>query len=411
VAGRGVIGVLGVLTLVGLVGLVWLALGGAEPRGQWGYVAATAVFVLSACQVAPAVAFTTRLGRGYWGAPLRRVADSFGLAGLVSAPVLILVLRQLPEWHERPSIWFDWPGAPFAWDTLALIGLALTGIALAWLGTWPDRARTGSRGWIGTQRQWRVLTRGLTVLGALYCLLLGFVHLLIASDLALSLVPGWHSAVIPAYQIVSSYEAAVALAVVGLAVINRLAPEAADGPDAFQPCAKLLLALGLLWFYFVWCEFLTYWYGRTPDEQSLLALLMFGPGAGLFLVSALGHFLLPLLVLLWHKARTSRRVTTAVAVAVLVGSFVDRLRVYVGAWSVATPLPEEHLPDSLPPLPLPGPPEVAACVGILAAVGLVIVLALRRSGPVARWEVDAVERLMPERRLLRTRVPVVARPS
>ena len=51
------------------------------------------------------MAFTTRLGRGYWGAPLRRLADTFGLAGLVSAPVLVLVLRQLPEWHARPSIW------------------------------------------------------------------------------------------------------------------------------------------------------------------------------------------------------------------------------------------------------------------------------------------------------------------
>ena len=78
---------------------------------------------------------------------------------------------------------------------------------------------------------------------------------------------------------------------------------------------------------------------------------------------------------------------------------------------MATPLPEEHLPDPLPPLPLPGLPEVAACVGILAAVTLVVVLALRGSGAVARWEVDAVERLMPERRLLRTRVPVVARPT
>jgi molybdopterin-containing oxidoreductase family membrane subunit len=243
-------------------------------------------------------------------------------------------------------------------------------------------------------------------------LLLGFVHLLIASDLALSLVPGWHSAVIPAYQIVSAYEAAVALVVVGLAVVARLEPaEASEGPDAFQPCAKLLLALGLLWFYFVWCELLTYWYGRTPDEQSLLGLFMFGPGAGLFLVSALGNFVVPLIVLLWHRARTSRRVTTAVASAVLIGSFADRLRLYLGAWTVATRLPEEHLPESLLPLPLPGLAEAAACLGILAAVGLVVLLALRRFAPVARWEVEAVERLTPERRLLRARVPVVGRPT
>jgi molybdopterin-containing oxidoreductase family membrane subunit len=233
----------------------------------------------------------------------------------------------------------------------------------------------------------------------------------VASDLALSLVPGWHSAVIPAYQIVSAYEAAVALAVVGLAVIGRLDPAAGPYSETFRACAKLLLALGLLWFYCVWCEFLTYWYGRTPDEQSLLGLFMFGPGAGLFLLSVVGQFLLPVGVLIWNTARTSRRVTTGVAAGVLIGSFADRLRLYVGAWTVATDRPLEHLPDPLPPLSLPGLAEVAACIGILAAVALVVVLVLRRVAPVARWEVEAVARLTPERRLLGARVPVVARPS
>ena len=43
-----------------------------------------------------------------------------------------------------------------------------------------------------------------------------------------------------------------------------------------------LLALSLLYFYFTWAEFLTYWYGRTPEEVWLLGLLMFGSYAGLF---------------------------------------------------------------------------------------------------------------------------------
>src|SRR5206468_188450 len=121
-------------------------------------------------------------------------------------------------------------------------------------------------GWAGTPTQWRVLTRGIIALGGLYTLLVVFVHLLVASDLGLSLVPGWHSAVIPAYHVVSGLEGAVALVVLGLAAVRRLDARIA------RSCAKLLLALSLLWFYLVWCELLTYWYGRTPDEQRLLAL-------------------------------------------------------------------------------------------------------------------------------------------
>jgi Ni/Fe-hydrogenase subunit HybB-like protein len=181
--------------------------------------------------------------------------------------------------------------------------------------------------------------------------------------------------------------------------------------QTFRASAKLLLALALLWFYFVWCELLTYWYGRTPDEQGLLGLFMFGPGAGLFLVAAVCEFVAPVLVLMWAGARAHTGVVAGVAAMVVVGSYVDRLRLYLGAWSVATPRAEEHLPDRLPPLPPPGLPETAACVGTLALVALVLLVVVRRVPSVSAWEIRAVERLVRERRLLRTRVSVVGRPS
>jgi Ni/Fe-hydrogenase subunit HybB-like protein len=178
-----------------------------------------------------------------------------------------------------------------------------------------------------------------------------------------------------------------------------------------RTCAKLLLALGLLWFYFVWCELLTDWYGATPDERSTLGLFMFGPGSGLFIVAALCEFVVPLAILIWNGARSSPRAVTIVALIVVLGNLVDRVRLYVGAWTVATPTPSDHLPDVLPPLPLPGLAEIAASVGLIALSGLVLTLVLRRVSPVSHWEVKAVERLTPEVTALRTRVNVVARPG
>jgi Ni/Fe-hydrogenase subunit HybB-like protein len=390
------------LAVAGLVALASLAASGPEPRWRWGYVAATFSFLLSAGQMAPVLSMTSRVGRGYWGAPLRRVADLLGLTGLVSAPLLIVLLTQLPDWRGRPSVWFDWPGAPGWWDGVAGVSLAFAGAALVWAVTWPERRGLG---WAGTATQWRVLTRGVIALGGLYTLLVVFVHLLVASDLALSLVPGWHSAVIPAYHVLSGFQAAVALVVLGLAAVRRL-----DAPIA-RSCSKLLLALSLLWFYLVWCELLTYWYGRTPNEQSLVALFMFGPAARLFFVAVVCELLLPLFVLVWNPARRSPRAITVVAAVVVLGNFVDRLRLFLAAWSVVTASPTEHLPETLPPLPLPGVAEVVACLGLFAIAGLVLLLALRRLSPVGAWEVKAVERLTPEQRVLRTRVAVVARPS
>jgi hypothetical protein len=49
--------------------------------------------------------------------------------------------------------------------------------------------------------------------------------------------------------------------------------------------------------------------------------------------------------------------------------------------------------------------------GALAIAGLILVLVLRKIESTSAWEVRAVERLTPERQVLRTRTVVVARPS
>jgi hypothetical protein len=60
---------------------------------------------------------------------------------------------------------------------------------------------------------------------------------------------------------------------------------------------------------------------------------------------------------------------------------------------------------------MPGVPDIAASVGTLAFVGLILLVAQRWVPSVATWEIKAVGRLVRERRVLRTRVSVVGRPS
>src|SRR3712207_4841557 len=124
------VAVLGVLAVAGIVALALLAAGGPEPRVTWAYAAATLSFILSTAQAAPILALATRLTRGYWSVPLRRLAELGGVAGLVTAPLFVLLLFQLPEWHHRPSIWLDWPGAPLLWDSIAAVLLAVLGMLL-----------------------------------------------------------------------------------------------------------------------------------------------------------------------------------------------------------------------------------------------------------------------------------------
>ena len=414
---------LGVIGTAGVVALTLLAAGGPEPRVKWAYPAVTLAFILSTTQAMPILALATRLTRGYWSVPLRRLAELGAVSGLVTAPLFILLLLQLPEWHDRPSIWQEWPGAPLVWDSIAVVALAVVGMLLLHAAALPDFAaardagaggltRLRALGWRGTLEQWHVLSSGLTLLGAFYLLLFTLVHLLVATDLALSLVPHWTSAVIPPYHAISGIQGGVAATVLALGVLRRVAgPERIDAA-AFHACGVILLALALIWFWFIWSEFVTFWYGRLPHERWLLSLLMFGPSLIPFLVAFTLCFLLPTILLIWNPIRNSVRGPVVVAALMLVGILADRVRIFGAAWSVAGPvLPHDAPLPPLPAFPLPGLLDLLIVVGMPAAVLCLGLLVLRLLPPLALWELRAVDLVTVHEPLARARVAVVGKPS
>jgi molybdopterin-containing oxidoreductase family membrane subunit len=423
-AGSGVywvtVVVLAVLALGGIGALASLVSSGPQPYHKWGYTAAVLAFLISTFQAAPVVAFTSRLGKGYWGIPLRRAAELGALASIATTLLMIVLLFQLPDFRSRPSIWFDWPGGPRLWDGVAVVVFALLGLALLYLSCLPDlaaardaqvgrRFRRLSLGWSGTTRQWQVLSGGIVVLGSFYLMLFVFVNLVVVSDLAISLVPGWRSAVMPPYHGVSGLEAGVATTLLALAGLRRFGRlQDYIGLDPFWGAAKLLLPLALLFFYFTWAELLTNWYGRLPEEQQVLSLFMFGPYLWLFILSFGLNFVLPFVLLIWNPIRVSIAGPTAVSALVVLGNLIDRVRIYVPAWSVAGPVGETI--EQLPPAQYPGLADVLIMLGAIALAVLLYLLALRLFPAVSVWEYKQGVLLSRERAFVRAGLRVIAKP-
>ena len=415
--------VLGALAAVGAVSFVILLASGPEPRSKWGYAAATLAFLLSTAQAAPIVAFGTRLAKGYWAIPVRRAAEIHALAGLVIAPLYIALLFQLPEWRGRWSVWFDWPGAPLLWDSIFILLLVFTGLALLFLSNVPDFAAArdaGARGfaercslgWRGTIRQWTALTAGLVIVGAFYLMVFVFVHMFTVVDLAMSLVPGWKSSILAGYHAVSALQGGVATTILTAAALRKFGGLERYIPmDAFWGASKPLLGLTLLFFYFTWSEFLPGWYGRVPEESSVLLLLVAGPYLPLFVLGFAGCFVLPLLLLIWNPIRVSINGPTWVASIVLLGNLIDRIRIYVASWSVAGPVGQHLDVAHMPAIQLPGPLDLAILVGGVSAVLFTYLLALRFVPPVSIWEYKTALMLKIERPYMRTEVAVVAKPQ
>ena len=240
-------------------------------------------------------------------------------------------------------------GAPLWWDTFALVFLVLCGLAILWVSARPDMAAVAKRGagwrakllsrlsfgWQGTERDWKLQQASLAILGAFYFMLLVFVHMLISLDFALSLVPGWKDSIFAPHHALTGLQAATGTVLVTLFLMRTVGGyRQYIGLDPFWSFSKILLGLTLLWGYFWFSEFMTFWYGRDPTEQSVIKLVMFESYRTVFILNVFFSFLIPFGVLLWNVGRRSIVGPTIAGASVVIGAFFMMVRLYVPAFNI-----------------------------------------------------------------------------
>ncbi|MCS7207514.1 MAG: hypothetical protein NZ951_06230 [Dehalococcoidia bacterium] len=424
---RALVLALGVLLLLGVVGLVLKVAEGTD-HTRWGYYAAVLGFLYTTAGAAPIVSVATRMAKAHWRRPLARIAEVYGVVGLWTLLLYIPLVWVIPPGEGRNTIWIvsgvrqGWPpGAPVAYDLLTLVMVALSGLALLWIAAIPDLAALRDQGrggwtarlalgWRGTLRQWRVHKAALSVAGGLYFIAYVGGSLVLASDLVLSFVPGWKDSIFPAYHALSGLQAGLALVVVSAFVLRTFGGyQRYFHVDQFWGAAKLLLALSLLWAYFNWSAFLTFWYGRTPTEQNLQQLLYFGPYRPLFVASLFLNWLVPLLAFIISPVRRSIWGPTVIGLGILVGAFVDRVRLYVGAWSV--PDPTGHHFKEVPAAVAPTLADYLLLIGGISGGLLLALVAARLFLPLSVWELKELTYLRVVRPFLKTRAVVLGKPD
>ncbi|GIW06109.1 MAG: hypothetical protein KatS3mg060_0914 [Dehalococcoidia bacterium] len=339
------------------------------------------------------------------------------LVVLLSIPLLVVLPTRLPG---QRTIWFGWPGAPWVYDFLALLGLAAVGLAMFYVSAVPDWAALRARGvrgplldraasWVGGMKQWRVTRTAFTPLGAFYLAMYVFAGMLIATDFSMALVPGWIDAIYPAQFSITGLQAGVATLIVALGLYRRFGYADYIKLDQFWGLAKLLLALSLLWFYFWWSAFILFWYGRKPNEIQLLQLIMFGPYAIPFLLAFLCNFVLPLLILMWNPIRKSIRGPIVVSCIVLFGNFMNNVRLFVGPWSLV-----EHggeLVEVIPPFKWPDFADLLIIPGFIGGAVFFYLVALRLVPRLNLWEMKEGLLYRTARKYLLGQVVVIGKPE
>ncbi|MBI4201154.1 MAG: hypothetical protein HY531_02555 [Chloroflexi bacterium] len=436
---RRALWVFGLLFLAGVVGFIWRALvDGFDEREPWGYFAATVAFLLTTAGAAPLVAVTMRMVKAHWRRPMARIAELYSVVGVLTLLMFIPLLFLVPSAENRNTLWIQGdkvpnpvqiPGAPHAYVLLALALLVLSGLALLWLSTRPDRAILRARkaavatmtgeasaptSWLGTRKQWKVMQAGLGLVGGFFFLILVGAISLFCIDFAMALVPGWRDAIFPTFQSLNALQAGLAMVLLSLWFLRRYGGlERYIHMEHFWGASKILLALTLLWFYFWWSGFIVFWYGRQPVERSLLQLLMFGPYRYVFFLAFALCFVAPFLTLLWNGVRKSTWGPPLASAFILTGTLFDKVRLYVAAYSVEGKHIAEHAltAEMIRPTNWPDLVDVMMVVGGISGGIFLLLLAARVVPIMSLWEMAEGIRLRAVRPFLRTTVTVLGKPE
>ena len=89
--------------------------------------------------------------------------------------------------------------------------------------------------------------------------------------------------------------------------------------------------------------------------------------------------------MIWNPLRKSIWGPTIIACCVLVGTFLDRIRLYVSSWSV-TATDDKHVLHEVPAAIMPEVSDIMMLVGGLAGAALVYLLATRVVPVISIWE-------------------------
>jgi hypothetical protein len=399
----------GILSLFGFIGIAMQMANGIDDHTKWNFYAVIYFYIFSVTMGIPMAGIGLRFARAQWRRPTSRSAELFAIAGPVNLIFFIPILMVAPPIEGRNSLWMDWALAPWFPDIIMMLLLVLTGLAFLYVSLLPDFAAVRdhgsgftqrlasrlSRGWSGSPKEWSLHKSALGILGAFYITAYAMTHLVLSSDFAMTLVPGWKDPIFPAFHAITGLQMGAALLIVTMYLLRRLGGLGRYFElEQFWGYSRLLLALSLFWFYFWWCAFILFWYARLPHEQGVIALFVSGdfavenilarPQFLMFAGAISFSFILPFLILMWNILRRSIVWPTVVGLIVLIGGFFDRMRLYANSWSIDQV--GGHGLDHLPTVNAPGLPDLLVFIGMVSSVLFLYLLISRLVGFVSVWE-------------------------
>ena len=301
----------------------------------WSGAAAVAILILGLlskdASLLPGLLFWTAVGQGIlalcaagdltkarWLAPVKEQLLSVH-PYLLLFPVAFLIFSRniaIYPWAEHPGGWLS-PGFFVIRNVAALL--------LTWF-VGRTYAKAALRGADSTR-----------TLAAFYALVFVLNQSLIAFDWVMSFEYPWVSTLFGGYFFIEALYAGIAFTA---AVLALLAWRSRDELEAsLRDSATLLFGFALLWAGQMFAQYLVIWYGNIPEEAGFLARRVAeSPLRELSTAVLFTLFVIPFVVLLSRKAKTTPWIVLAMAKLVFIGILIERLVLLIPVTEMNFPL-------------------------------------------------------------------------
>jgi Ni/Fe-hydrogenase subunit HybB-like protein len=376
----------------------------------WGFYITNFVFWIGLSHAGTLISAILRLANATWRRPVTRCAEVitvFALSIGATFPIIHLGKPWLAFWMvPYPNERGTWPNvrSPLVWDFFAIATYLVSSVTFLLLPMLPDMAlirdrATGLRkkiysvaalGWRGTSKQWHRLESAMQIMAVAVIPVAVSVHSIVSWDFAMAPVPMWHSTIFAPYFVAGAIFSGIAALIIAMALLRKfLHLEEYLLREHFENLGKLLLVMSLLWFYFVFAERLTVWYGNETPEMPVFWATLTGSYSPLFWVMVFCNFLLPFPILAIKKLRTITG-TVIASTGVVVGMWLERFLIIVPSLS------KKYLPYSFGGY-RPTWVEITITAGTFAGMAMLYMLFAKTVPIISVWELKAAEHLAADR--------------
>ncbi|MFQ6069438.1 MAG: NrfD/PsrC family molybdoenzyme membrane anchor subunit [Candidatus Aminicenantales bacterium] len=301
----------------------------------WGFYITNFVFFIGISHAGTLISAILRIAKAEWRRAITRSAE------VITVLVLFFGVFNIITDLGRPDrmfnlIFYSKFRSPLLWDVIS-IGTYLTCSSIyLFLPLIPDIAhlrdhfkgtlrgafyRVLALGWKGSEKQWKILERAISVMAVLVIPIAVSVHTVVSYVFAMTIQPMWHSTIFGPYFVIGAIFSGIAALIIAMVIIRHSCHlEGYLKPVHFNNLGLLLLVMSLLWFYFTFTENLTSFYGAEPSHLLVFYTKLTGKYAPYFWLMVVLCFILPLTILSNRKTRTIK------------GTFIASLGVIIGMW-------------------------------------------------------------------------------